>query len=82
MNEKKKQMPFGVPMVWRKQVDHHSDFYFCMNKLSGFSQKNISKIVCLNYHLVLKPVSHGLGILVPFLLQKVKSKIKKPTKEV
>ena len=57
MNGIRKQMPFGVvPMVRREQVDHQSDFYFCMTKLLGFSRKNKSKIVYPNYQSALKSV--------------------------
>ena len=48
-------------MVWREQVGHHSDCYFCMSMLSGFSQKNKFKMVYSD----LKPVLHNLGIPVP-----------------
>ena len=64
MNRKIKQMPFWVPIVWRKQVDHHSGCcFFCMTKLSRFSRKNKSKIMCLDCQSALKPVSHDLGYL-------------------
>ena len=62
MNRKIKQMPFWVPIVWRKQVDHHSGCcFFCMTKLSRSSRKNKSKIMCLDCQSALKPVSHDLG---------------------
>ena len=48
-------------MVWHEQVGHHSDYYFCMFMLSGFSQKNKFKMVYYD----LKPVLLNLGIPVP-----------------
>ena len=65
MNGKRKQMTFGVPMIWREQVDHYSDCYFCMTQLTGFSRKNKSKIVYPDCRSALKPVAHCLEIPVP-----------------
>ena len=70
MNGKRKQTPFEVPMVWRELVGHHSDYYFCMTKLSEFSGINKSKVVYPDYKSALKPVSHDLGISVPILSAK------------
>ena len=65
MNGKRKQMPFGVPMIWREQVDHYSDCYFCMTQLTAFSRKNKSKIVYPDCRSALKPVAHCSEIPVP-----------------
>ena len=29
------QMPFSVPMVWKKQKDHSSNCYFCFTNITG-----------------------------------------------
>ena len=58
-------MPFAVPMIWRKQKDHHSDCYFCMMNISRYSKKNKSKIVYPDCQSPLKPVVHGIDLPVP-----------------
>ncbi|XP_069960822.1 uncharacterized protein [Cherax quadricarinatus] len=35
---KLKCMPFGVPMVWWEQMNHHDDCYFCMTKVALYTQ--------------------------------------------
>ena len=63
---KKEKMPFAVPMVCRERTDH-SDCYFCMTKISGYSSKNKSKIsypVCKS---AIMPVLHGSEIPLPIL---------------
>ena len=62
---KRKQMPFGVPMVWREQRDHVSVCYFCMTKITGFSQKSKSKIIYPTCKSALRPVSQCSDIPVP-----------------
>ena len=81
MNRKIKQIYYEVPMVWRKQVNRYFDCYFYMTKLPGFFQKkNKSKIKYSNCQSASEPVPHNLGNLFQFLLQKVTSKMKKPSK--
>ena len=64
MNRKRKQVRFGVvPMERREQVDHHSDCYFCMTKISEFSRKNKPKIAYPDCQSTLKPVRHDLEYL-------------------
>ena len=54
----KSSMPFHVPMVWREPKNHHSDCYFCMTKIAGFSRKNKSSIVYPDCESAIKPVPH------------------------
>ncbi|KAI6649952.1 hypothetical protein LOD99_6316 [Oopsacas minuta] len=59
-----KDMPFGVPMVWREQRNHADDCYFCSVKFKGIL-KTKSRITYPNLPSALRPVAHGLGIPVP-----------------
>lgn len=65
LNGKRKKMPFAVPMIWREPKDHHTDCYFCMSKIAGFSKKTKSKIVYPDCDSALKPVPHEAEIPVP-----------------
>ena len=56
---KKKKMPFVVPMIWREQVDHSTDYYFCLTNIKKFSRKNKSKIKYPNCRSAMKPVQHS-----------------------
>ena len=49
-NGYKHQMPFAIPMIWREQLDHVTDFYFCLTNTRGFSQKNKARIVYPNLY--------------------------------
>ena len=35
--KKIKSLPFGIPMVWREQQNHHDDCYFCLTNIKGFN---------------------------------------------
>ena len=39
-NGKQKSLTFCVPMVWREQVSHYDDCYFCLSKVSGYNKQN------------------------------------------
>nr|XP_053642482.1 uncharacterized protein LOC128695683 [Cherax quadricarinatus] len=56
---KLKCMPFGVPMVWQEQMNHHDDCYFCMTKVAGFN------IIYTNIPSAIRPVPHTEDIPVP-----------------
>lgn len=65
LNGKRKGLAFCVPMVWREQKNHHSDCYFCMTKVAGYSKKNKSQIVYPDCESALKPVPHDVENPVP-----------------
>lgn len=62
---KKLSLPFGRPMIWREQVNHFDDCYFCCTNVKGFNAKNKNKIVYANVPSVTRPVPHGPEIPVP-----------------
>jgi hypothetical protein len=65
LNGKRLKMPFTVPMVWREPKDHHSDCYFCMTNIAGFTKKNTSRNVYPDCPSAIKPVPHDLENPVP-----------------
>lgn len=70
------QMPFAVPMIWRKPRNHRNDCYFCMTKVVGFSSKNKNKITYPDCSSATKPVLHGDQYPIPITPnQKVKDKV-------
>lgn len=60
-NEKRKSMPFGVPLVWREGKNHIADRYFCMTNIARHH------VQYSNVPSAIKPVSHVsyLPVLVP-----------------
>ncbi|KAI6658728.1 hypothetical protein LOD99_10941 [Oopsacas minuta] len=52
-------------MAWREQRNHSDGYYFCSVKVQGHPKKTKSRITYLNLPSALRPVAHGLGILVP-----------------
>ena len=45
---KRKNLSFGIPMVWRKQRNHYDDCYFCIVNISGHSSRTKSVITYPN----------------------------------
>lgn len=64
-NGTRPQMPFAVPMIWKKPRNHRTDCYFCMINVIGFSTKNKHKIKYPDCSSVVKPVVHGENFPVP-----------------
>ena len=62
-----KQMPFGIPMMWRIQKDHSTDCYFCRVGKPRNSNQKASKNV--NYpndiESVIRPIQHSEEITIP-----------------
>ena len=55
-NNKRKSMPFGVPMVWRERKDHVTDCYFCIANLKGINGKNKHHVQYPNVRSAIKAV--------------------------
>ena len=64
-NNKRKSMPFGVPMVWREGKDHVTDCYFCMTNVKGFNRKTKHLVQYPDVPSAIKPVPHGPDLPVP-----------------
>lgn len=62
---KRKGLPFGVPMVWREPVDHHSDCYFCMVNIKGVGKKNRHNISYPNIPSAIRPIPHSEQLPIP-----------------
>lgn len=59
------QMPFAIPMMWKKQRNHRNECYFCMCNITGFSSKNKNKIAYPDCQSATKPILHNESYPVP-----------------
>lgn len=64
-NGRRKSMPFAVPMIWREQKNHIDDCYFCLTKISGFTNKTKDSILYKDCESVDKPIGHSEDLPVP-----------------
>ena len=64
-NDKRKSMPFSIPMVFRAGKDHITDCYFCMINLKGINRKNKHYIQYPDVSSAIKPIPHGPGLPGP-----------------
>lgn len=62
---RRKQLSFGIPMVWREQKSHVDDCYFCLTKTSGYSKKTRQKLSYPYLDSAIRPVPHSHEIPVP-----------------
>lgn len=62
---KKNSLKFAIPMIWREQKDHHTDCYFCITDIKGYTQKTKKNIQYPNLPSAIRPVSHSLELPVP-----------------
>lgn len=62
---KRASLPFGSPMLWKKQSNHENDCYFCLTNVFGFSTKNKHKITYPDCVSAIKPIPHGEGVPIP-----------------
>lgn len=68
-----RSMPFATPMVWREQINHNSDCYFCLTDTFGFNMKNKHDIKYPDVRSVTKPVLHSKELPVPECSQETTS---------
>ena len=57
--DKRKYIPFAIPMVWREPRDHIRYCYFCIVKVKGFNTKNKDAIKYPNLESTIRPISHN-----------------------
>jgi len=55
VRDKKKSMPFGIPMILRIPKNHHTDCYFCSVNVKGFSKRNKNKLSYQNLESAIRP---------------------------
>jgi len=55
---KDEHLIFGIPMIWREQIDHVADLYFWMVNVKDFNKKNKQLLQYPNFNLALSPVQH------------------------
>ena len=63
-NGKRKNLSFGIPMIWREPANHVDDCYFYIVNVAGFSSENKSKINYPNISSVMRLVPHSDNIPV------------------
>ena len=61
----KRNLKFGIPMVWREPANHITDCYFCAIDLNGINRKNRGIVKYLDLHSARRPVAHCDEIPVP-----------------
>jgi len=61
----KRQLKFGIPMVWREPKDHVTDCYFCMNDMRGYNMHKKNIWIYPNLDSAIRPVLHCEAVPVP-----------------
>ena len=61
---KKNAFRFGIPMIWREQKNHTTDYYFCLVDVKESKLKNKRSITYPNFDLAMRPVLHRLEISI------------------
>ena len=57
--EKRKSLPFDVPMVWREPKEHLTDCYFCLVNTKGIGKKNRQNFSYPSIPSAIRPVLHS-----------------------
>jgi len=57
-HRKDMHLPFGIPMIWKEQIDHAARRYLRMVNVKGFTKKNIHIIQYPNFNSAIKPIPH------------------------
>jgi hypothetical protein len=58
-------MTFSVPVVWKDQKDHHSNYSFCLPSVSEFSSKPNVSIQCPNLFPTVRCIYQDENLQVP-----------------
>jgi hypothetical protein len=64
-NGKRKNLKFGVPMVWREPSNHANDCYFCAVNIVGINRNNCHKWTYPDLPSARRPVPHSDEIPIP-----------------
>jgi hypothetical protein len=62
---KKKNLAFGIPMIWREPKNHSDDCYFCTCQIKGHNKKSIKNIYYPNIHSAIRPIPHDSDVPIP-----------------
>jgi hypothetical protein len=63
--DKKKSLPFGIPMIWREPGSHSEDCYLCSCNLQGCYSSHKKDICYPNMPSAMRPVAYGPDIPIP-----------------
>ena len=58
-NGKLRKMPFAIPMIWREQINHLDDCYFCVTNIKGYSKRNKGNVKYPHLKSAIRPVKHS-----------------------
>ena len=64
-NGGRKGLKFGVPMVWREPINHHSYCYFCCVNVKGLNRYKKRKFEYPDLESARRPVPHGEDVPIP-----------------
>lgn len=64
-NGKRRNLKFGVPMVWREPRNHVDDCYFCLVSITGINKKNHSKWTYPDLPSARRPIAHSDEVPIP-----------------
>lgn len=65
-SKKANMMPYAIPMIWSKPVDHQADnCYACANDVNGLNRHNRGKFVYKNVTAAIFPIPHDENLPVP-----------------
>ena len=65
-NGGRKGLKFGVPMVWREPINHHSYCYFCCVNVKGLNRYKKRKYEFPDLELARRAMPHGEDVPIPW----------------
>ena len=63
--DKRKGLPFGIPITWQEPTDDTTDCYFCLVNTKGISKKNRHKISYPSIPSAIRRTLHSDGLPIP-----------------